>query len=184
MNYRNTNMGYGFVSRILHWLIFTLIVLAVLLGLEFTGMPRGEERTVVAALHKSLGLLLLLLMTARLVWRLSNPRPRNIDGAPRWQSLAALVVHYSIYVLVFAQMSTGILNTLYAGRSISFFKLFAIPGFERNHELHEFYEDMHILGWQILAIVIGLHALAALYHHFVRKDDSLKRMMVELDDQA
>jgi cytochrome b561 len=184
VNYKNTAIGYGLVSRTLHWLVLALMVLSVWLGLDFTGMERGEERTAVAALHKSLGLLLLLLMTARLAWRWSNPRPRNLEGAPRWQSLAAIVVHYSIYVLVFAQMAAGILNTLYAGRSVSFFQLFAIPAFERNHELHEFFEDMHILGWQILAMVIGLHALAAMYHHFVRKDDSLRRMLVKSDDQA
>ena len=81
-------------------------------------------------------------------------------------------------------MFTGILNTLYAGRSVSFFRLFAIPAFERNHDLHELFEEIHVLGWRILAIVIGLHALAALYHHFIRKDDSLRRMLVGVDGEV
>ena len=175
MALRNTTETYGWLAKILHWVIAILLVGLVAAGLTFTGMERGDERSQLAALHKSVALLTLLLMTMRLIWKLANPSPADPPGTPAWQNTAATVTHWLLYAAVYFQLTIGL---LVAGQQpIAFFGMFEIPPFlEQNREQHEFFEELHELGWTILAILVAIHVLAALYHHFIRKDDVLKRM--------
>ena len=72
---KNTAQSYGWLAKLLHWVIALLLVGLVYAGLTFNGMERGPERTELAALHKSMALLTLALMTLRLVWKFMNARP-------------------------------------------------------------------------------------------------------------
>lgn len=175
MGARNTAEAYGSIARILHWTIALLLIGLVYMGLTFTGMERGPERSELAALHKSFALLTLLLLTVRLVWKFMNPSPAHPAGVPGWQNLAATLTHRGLYLFVYVQLTIGV---LVAGqRPISFFGLFEFgPLLEQNREQHEMFEEWHGVGWQIIAVLVGLHVLAALYHHFVLKNDVLKRM--------
>ncbi|MDA0706597.1 MAG: cytochrome b/b6 domain-containing protein, partial [Proteobacteria bacterium] len=126
-------------------------------------------------IHKSIGLLLLLLMTVRLLWRFGNDAPADPAGTPGWQSLAARLVHWGLYAAIFFQLSMGIL--LSGQRPISFFGLFEFgPLLAENEAQHELFEELHAIGWIVIAALVGAHTLAALFHHFVKKDDVLRRM--------
>ena len=175
MGLKNTTDSYGSLAKILHWVIALLLVGLVWAGLTFTGMERGPERIELTALHKSFALLTLLLMTIRLVWKFMNPKPADPDGMPGWQRTASTVTHWALYAGVYFQITIGL---LVAGqRPIGFFGLFEIPPFlAENREQHEQFEELHELGWIVLAVLVGVHVLAALYHHFIVKDDVLKRI--------
>lgn len=175
MALKNTMESYGWLAKLLHWGIALLLVGLVYAGLTFTGMERGSDRTELAMLHKSVALLTLLLMSIRLVWKLMNPRPAEPAGTPGWQKTAATLTHFLLYAAVYFQLTVGI---LVAGqRPISFFGLFEIPPFlAENEEQHEFFEELHGWGWKILAGLVTLHVLAALYHHFKLKDNVLRRI--------
>lgn len=172
----NTTETYGWLARLLHWVIAGLIFYLIYLGLV-SGDLEGEAKAAMRATHKSVALLTLSLMTLRVAWRLMNPRPAAPEGAPRWQSLAAVWTHGLLYAAVFYQLFVGI---LVAGqRPIPFFGLFDVPPLlTENREQHEFFEALHKTGWIVLAVLVGIHVFAAVYHHFVRKDDVLKRMTV------
>jgi cytochrome b561 len=175
MALRNTKGSYGWLAKLLHWVIALLLVGLVYAGLTFNGMERGPDRTELAALHKSMALLTLLLMTARLVWKFMNPRPADPTGTPVWQNTAATLTHWLLYAAVYFQLTAGILVS--GQRAVSFFGLFEIPPFlEQNEEQHEFFEGLHAWGWKILAGLVTLHVLAALYHRIKLKDDVLRRM--------
>ncbi len=175
MALKNTTEQYGWLAKLLHWAIALLLVGLVYAGLTFTGMERGPERTELAALHKSVALLTLLLMTVRLVWKFVNPALADPEGMPGWQKAASAWTHRLLYAAVYFQLSIGL---LVAGqRPISFFGLFEIPPFlAENEELHEQFEGLHEVGWIILAVLVAVHVLAALHHHFILKDDVLRRM--------
>lgn len=172
---KNSTEQYGWMAKLLHWLVALMLVGMVWAGLTFEDMARGPERDELKALHMSFGMLLLAIMVVRLVWKLMNEKPADPPGTPGWQGLAATATHWILYAGIFFQLTVGL---LVAGqRPISFFGLFDVgPLVAEDREMHEFYEDLHVQGWKILAIIVGLHVLAALYHHFVKKDDVLKRM--------
>jgi len=176
MALKNTTETYGVLAKLFHWVIALMLVGLVVAGLTFTSMDRGPERAQITLIHKSTGLLLLLLMTLRLLWKFANPTPADPPGTPAWQSLAARLVHWGLYAAVFFQLTLGILVS--GQRPIPFFGLFEIgPLLVENEEQHEFFEELHEAGWIIIATLVGVHVLAALYHHFVKKDDVLKRML-------
>jgi cytochrome b561 len=175
MALKNTTDSYGWLAKLLHWSITILLVGLVYAGLTFNGMERGPDRTELAALHKSMALLTLLLMTGRLVWKFANPSPADPPGTPGWQKSAAKLTHWLLYAAVYFQLTAGILVS--GQRPFGFFGLFEIPALlDQNEEQHELFEGLHAWGWKILAGLVALHVLAALYHHFSLKDDVLKRM--------
>jgi cytochrome b561 len=175
MALRNTKESYGWLAKLLHWVIALLLVGLVYAGLTFNGMERGPDRTELAALHKSMALLTLLLITVRLVWKFMNTRPVVPTGTPAWQKTAATLTHWLLYAAVYFQLTAGILAS--GQRPIGFFGLFEIPPFlQENEEQHELFESLHGWGWKILAGLVTLHLLAALYHHIKLKDDVLRRM--------
>jgi cytochrome b561 len=175
MALKNTSTEYGWLAKLLHWAVALMLVCMVAAGLTFTSMERGDERTALAGLHKSFGLLLLLLMTVRLLWKFRNTAPADPAGTPGWQSVAARLTHWLLYAAVYSQLTIGI---LVAGqRPIAFFGLFEFgPILEQNEEQHELFEALHELGWITIAVLTGAHVLAALYHHFWKKDDVLRRI--------
>lgn len=178
MALRNTTHSYGWLAKLFHWGIALMLIAMVAVGLTFSNMERGPDAAALASLHKSTGLLLLVLMTARLVWKLANPVPVVPAGTPAWQALVARSVHWLLYAAVYFQLTMGV---LVAGqRPISFFGLFEIgPLLTENEEQHEFFEELHEIGWIVLVVLLVPHVAAALYHHFWLKDDVLRRMTTD-----
>lgn len=177
MTLRNTQDEYGSLAKWLHWLIAIGIFALIYLGLEQSGMERGPDRSEIRALHGSIAMLVLVLMTIRLAWRFMNEVPAHPDGMPGWQRAAAALVHWGIYIAVFVQLSAGALIVGTGGRPLPFFGLFSVPlPIAENHDNHEFWEEIHEFTWKIIAVLLVLHVLAALYNHFVAKNDVLRRM--------
>lgn len=176
MSLKNTAERYGAVTKFFHWLLFLLLLGAMVAGNINADMPDGPEKLDAVVLHKAFGVLILLLALLRLGWRLINPLPRDL--AVGWQQIVSVWVHRLLYVLMFAQPISGILMSQAAGYPVSFFGLFDVPMVIAENEalakgvLHECHEWI----WRVLALIVIIHALAAFYHHFVAKNDVLRRM--------
>lgn len=174
---RNTSSRYGLVSIGLHWLVAATVFGLFALGLWMDGLDYYDPWYRRAPdIHKSIGVLLFLVMIGRAVWRKTNYRPAPV-GTPFEQRLAHWV-HRTLYGLLFVLMLSGYLISTADGRAVEVFGWFSLPatfsGFENQEdiagEIHE------ILAFTLIGLT-ALHALAALKHHFMDRDETLKRML-------
>ncbi len=168
--------SYSDVAKALHWTIFVLIALMLYGGWTSEDLPR-EERLAALQNHSGLGLTILLLMIARLLWRLTHPVPALPADMPRWQEVASKATHHGLYFFVLLQPLIGLMM---AGTSTKgSLKAFGVLGLQiaPNETIHELGETLHGLNAWIIALLVALHIAAALYHHFVRRDTVLRRML-------
>lgn len=179
MSLRNTTNAYGVIAKSLHWLIAVGILVSIFLGLEQADMARGPEKTEVRALHASLAVGLFCLMTIRLAWRWLNDLPAHPEGSPRWQKISASVVHWGLYASVFTQLIAGTMVVSTGGNPLPFFGLFTIPlPVAENRAAHSWWEGVHEYTWRAVAVLLVIHIIAALFNHFIRKNDVLRRMTI------
>ena len=179
MGLRNTETEYGSLAKALHWLVAIGLFTLIYLGLEQAGMERGDEKSRIRFIHASIAAITLFLMTVRIVWRFMNDTPAHPDGMPGWQRMISSIVHWGLYITVFAQLFAGALMAGTGGNGIPVFGLFSIPvPVAENHDAHEWWEGVHEFAWKPIAFLLTVHVLAALYNHFVVKNNVLRRMTV------
>jgi len=179
---KNTETQYGIIARSFHWVLFLMFGFMIVAGNLLEEMPKGAEKIQAAGVHKSLGLLVLLLVLLRLIWRFSNITPKDPEGTPAIQTLVANAMHWVLYVLMFAQPLVGILMSQAAGYQVSFFGLATLPVIlNKDPSLADFLHGAHGTIWILLLLMVIIHAAGALYHHFVVKDDVLRRMGFSLN---
>ena len=178
MTLKNTPRRWGGVSQLLHWLVVLLILTTGVMGLVMGDMRNSPTKIEIYALHKSLGLTILALASLRLVWRLYAGAPLPVPGTPRWQDRLAALTHWLLYGLLFAIPLSGWTFNSAAGYPLQWFKLFNLPALTvRDADLRQLAGSAHeLLFWTLVALAL-LHAVAALYHHIVQRDDTLARML-------
>ena len=174
---KNNSTAYGTVSRTFHWLLFLLLTFAIVMGNLLAAMPKGAEKLQAAGMHKSFGVVLLMLILARFIWRQMNSVPKLPDGTTTGQAMLAKGMHWFLYLLMFAQPLSGILMSQAGGFPVSFFGLFEFPVLiEKDPEIAKFFRTMHGTIWIVLIVAVLGHAGAALHHHFIKRDSVLKQM--------
>lgn len=177
----NTSECYGSVAMALHWAMAALLVGLVVLGLYVAQLPdAGFDKTKIRLilLHKELGILALMLAALRLAWRVGSLLPRLVEGLPEWQQVAARFVHLCLYALMFAQPLTGWVMSSAAGLPVSFFGLFYLPNLVRHDEaLFRFLLEVHRWLGYALTLLVAVHVGAALEHHFLLRDGTLRKML-------
>ena len=176
---KNTQNKYGALAKSFHWLVAITVVGMFILGIWMVGLGYYDEWNKAAPhYHKSIGILLALVMVLRLFWRIYDPVPKAPAHHTNFEKVAARTTHRLIYLLIFAIMISGYLISTADERAIEVFNWFEIPSLG---ELFSQQEDIAGVIHEWLAyILIGLaslHALAALKHHFIDKDDTLKRII-------
>lgn len=179
MIWKNTSQRYSSISIALHWLMFILIV-AVYACIELRELyPKGSEpREMLKMWHFMLGLSVLCLVLVRLVVRfVSGAKPAIIPPLAPWQAFLANLAHYALYGLMLGMPIAGWLILSLAGKPIPFFG-FELPALAAENkalskQIKEIHETIGTLGYYL----IGLHALAALVHHYLLKDNTLRRML-------
>lgn len=181
MQIHNSSQHYGAVAMALHWLVLVLVAVSWLTGEFHEAFPKGPPRDAVIFAHVTLGLSIVALLVARLGWRLVDPPPAPEKSTlGRWADRAAQAAHYIMYALLFAVPASGVVTLFARGKALSIFGLFEIASpwvadraFARNMtEVHE----VLVNG---LLIVVALHVIAALAHHYVLKDRTLLKMLPE-----
>jgi len=166
---------YGGVAIFLHWTVAVLVVIVGILGLLHDSWPRATQAKWIN-IHAMIGLAVWVLMMWRLAWRLSHKPPALPQDAGEWSRRLSSPVHFLIYLLLFVIPAIGIVTFIFHGRVFDF-GLFQInPHVKSDRTIFHPTEDIHgYLAYGLFGLV-GLHVLAALWHHFVRKDGVLLRM--------
>ncbi|AIF49529.1 cytochrome b [Dyella japonica] len=163
--------------RFLHWVIAALVALA-LISIEIKGwLPKGSsERALVKWAHTQFGLSVLLMMLVRLAVRVRHAVPSITPPPPRWQMHAAHLMHLALYVLTLAVPLLGVTMMFCAGKPWSFAGLSLPVTIAPDAALAHRIEDMHETAGNGLLWLAIAHAVAAIYHHVVQRDDTLLRM--------
>jgi cytochrome b561 len=178
MALRNTTHRWGWLSQFLHWLIVVLIVLQVTLGLLAEDLPSGVRKLGLLARHKSVGITILALVVLRLLWRWLNPTPALPPTLKTWEVSLARLTHVLLYVVLFAMPLSGWLMSSARGFPVSWFGFFQLPDLvSKDKPLYNALVSTHICLSYVLYAVVALHVAAALKHHFVLRDDVLRRML-------
>lgn len=179
MNWKNAGTRYGALSMSMHWLMLLLLVGVYATILFHDAAPKGSEiRAAFKTWHFMLGLAVLVLVGARLVIRfLSGPAPRIEPESPLWQRRLSAIVHAALYVFMIGMPLLGWLALSAKGNPVLIFgaPLPALigPDKELAGSLKEIHEAIGTFGYYL----IGLHAAAALFHHYVLRDNTLALMM-------
>lgn len=178
MPVKNTEHRFGAVSMLFHWIMALIIIGMIALGLYMVELPIGLKKLKFYGWHKEFGVLVLMLVTLRLAWRFSNTTPALPPQMPKWEQFAANSMHYVLYGFMFALPITGWMLSSAAGLPVSFFGLFVLPDLVSASEpTRILFTQIHKwLAYGLIAAICG-HAAAALKHHFIEKDDILRRML-------
>jgi cytochrome b561 len=168
---------YHPASIYLHWIIFALFVVA-LASIEYRGeLPRSDPmRDTLRNVHMTAGQLVLVFFVLRAAIRLRFGAPSPLP-APRWQIGAAHLVHALLYLLMIALPVTGVLFNQAGGRDISFFGWILPQFIGVDRALRGNIKEVHEALGNAVYFIVGLHALAALFHHYLMKDGALRRML-------
>ncbi|MDX1454598.1 MAG: cytochrome b [Gammaproteobacteria bacterium] len=175
----NTKQEWGWLAIVMHWLSAVAVIGLFLLGIWMVELTYYDDWYHQApAIHKAVGMLLFGLVFLRLGWRLLNPPPATVPGTPRVIALAAEAAHWLIYLLLFAILASGYLMTTAKGDPVSIFGWFEVPAPGALVERQE--EIMGLLHyWTAWALVglVAIHAMGAIKHHVVDRDETLRRML-------
>jgi len=178
MTLRNTPHRWGAVSQFLHWLIVALVIVQVILANIAEDLPIGVRKLAMFARHKSFGITILGLVVLRLLWRLTNPTPPLPTTLKPYERVLATLTHAGLYIVLFAMPLTGWMMTSARGFPVSWFGFFQLPDFvPKNDALYNAMKETHDTLATVLFAIVFLHVAAALKHHFVMKDDVLRRML-------
>lgn len=169
---------YGPIAISLHWIVAALILFNLAFGLYLVGLPLSPQKLRYFSYHKWIGITVLLLAAARLLWRLGHPAPLLPATMPPWERRAAHVSHALLYVLFFAAPLSGWLFSSANGFQTVYLGVVPIPDLlGKNKEVADVLKIAHHWINYTLAAVIAVHAAAALKHHFIDRDDVLVRML-------
>lgn len=162
----------------IHWLT-VLLIAAVFATIELREyFPKGDVmRDQLKSLHFMLGLTVWLLVLARLVLRSRERTPQIVPSPSAWQMGAAHVMHALLYAVMIAMPVLGWLVLSGEGKPVPFFGLTLPPLMPENKALAHSIEDVHVFIGNAFYYLIGFHALAALAHHYLAKDNTLVRML-------
>jgi cytochrome b561 len=181
MPFRSTPAAWGTGARALHWIGAALVLFLIAYGWWMTHVPERGVRLGHFHLHSIVGAYFILLLALRLLWRAIDTTPAPPVGSKRWERRSAHAGHAALYALMIGAAATG--WALWSasptrvpievlGLEVPF--LFAEPNAARARRL----EGPHKLLSYLLLVVIVIHVAAALRHHFLKRNDVLRRMLV------
>lgn len=169
---------YTHTAVALHWLIALLIFGAFPLGVYMHELPLSPYKLQLYSYHKWAGMTVLLLALLRVLWRLTHKPPPLLPGMPRWQEIAAHVVHHGLYLLVLAVPLSGWLMSSALGFPVVWFGVLPLPDLiGKDKALGDMLKEVHeVLNYTLLLLVLA-HVGGALKHHLIDRDGTLARML-------
>ncbi|WP_323119833.1 cytochrome b [Burkholderia alba] len=166
---------YSAPAIFFHWAVFLLVALAYL-AIEIRGPKGTDSRVLWSNVHYWAGTLVLGLSVLRVIWRLVSRVPDPLPQ-PAWLSMLAKLAHLALYVFIIAQPLLGIMFVNMGGKPVTLAWLNgSFTLFGPNPELRPTIKAAHLFIGNLFYYVIGLHALAALWHHLIKRDATLRRM--------
>lgn len=179
----STNSAAARYSRgavILHWLIAVLIILNVVAAWVSEDMPK-PDRAMIIGNHKAIGIMVIGLTVVRIFWRLTKKPPPLVDTLKAWEAALSKVVHAALYFLMLALPLSGwaMSSSFSKGEGISLFGLVSVPALPVGYDKPTtgMYHEMHEIFANLMIALFVLHVAAALKHHLIDKDGTLRRMV-------
>jgi cytochrome b561 len=177
MTYGTRTGAYPASSKWLHWLVAICVLLTLPVSIAMKWAPEGPAQDALYHFHKSIGPLILLLMVLRLINRMVVGAPQPDPSIERWQKAASSAVHGLLYVLLIVMPVVGWAANSAYGAANPFFGLFTLPPIVgENQELATRLFVLHRWAGFLLMGLVAMHIGAALFHHFIRRDNVLLRM--------
>lgn len=176
MTAQNTSTAYGSVAKFFHWIIAILVLGMLIYGFFLEDFPK-DIQPITYNIHKVTGLTIFLLMALNIIWRIYNPKPVWPFNMPDWQQIMAKVVHVLLYITVLIMPMLGLIGSVAAGRPPHIGSIIITLPIEKNKALAEASMATHNFVAIVLIILISLHVCGALYHHYIKQDNILRRML-------
>ncbi len=178
MMLRNTTEHWGSPAKLLHWLMALGILSSMTLGVVMVNLPMSALKFELYAIHKSLGMTLLVLAALRISWRWLNPVPALPQDLEAYERRLASWAHGLFYVLLFAMPVSGYVINSAANFPLNVFGLVQVPNVvPESEQVTEAAKWVHATLFWFFAGLISVHIVGALRHHFVLKDGILRRML-------
>ncbi|WP_339806596.1 cytochrome b [uncultured Marinobacter sp.] len=179
MQIRNNIQRYGMVNVCLHWLVAFTVFGMFGLGYYMVGLGYYDPWYRSAPdIHRSIGVLLFMVVIFRLVWRLLDTHPQALVSHRRFEIVLARIAHFLLYGLMLVVMISGYLISTADGSSVRVFDWFEVPSATgRVRNLEDSAGEVHYWSTWTLVVLAGLHGLAAVKHHLIDRDNTLRRML-------
>ena len=172
---RSASSRYGVAAQAFHWLTVVLVLAAYALS-------KGDQDSLYSAaadglrrIHEALGVLVFIVVMLQLVWRLIDSKPAK-QPVPRWMAAAAKLVHFALYALLIAIPATAVLGTWLVGIPVTLPGFDIAPPIAKAHRLGQLIMEIHITRGDAILWIAGVHAAAALFHHFYLRDEVFQSM--------
>lgn len=178
MRLRNSSTHYGLIAQLLHWSIALITLSLFALGLWMVELDYYDAWYQRAPWwHKGFGIFVFGLVLFRLGWKLVSPSPASLDSHKTWEKISAKAAHHTMNLLLLLIGISGYLIVTAKGDPVEVFNWFSIPAVITGiPKLEDLAGDIHFyLACALIAIVI-IHALAAIKHHVIDRDATLRRM--------
>lgn len=170
---------YNRTARSLHWLIAVLLLGQFVFGWWLGDIPRNTPaRGYYVNLHKSVGMLMGLLIVLRIGWRLKHGSPPWPASLPRWQQWLAAASHHGMYLFMVVMPLSGYLASNFSKHGVKFFNTLLLPPWgSDDKQLYAVFNQTHKIAAAVLLALVALHVLAALQHG-LRRDGIMSRMWI------
>jgi cytochrome b561 len=169
---------YGPLAKAVHWTVAALVAVMFALAWIFLYMPKGKVHDLLVALHQSVGAVVLVLMLGRIVSRIFSgfpPFPSSVTWLERGLARTVEILLYAALIVV---PVSGWIFTNADGAEAAFFGLFTLPRLaDKDFAVRDFVWFFHKNGQYAILVLLGLHITGALRHHFLKKDQVLRRML-------
>jgi cytochrome b561 len=170
------DVPYTPIARALHWTTAVLLLVLFGLGISMTRWVADENKIQVYSWHEWVGITVFALTAWRLLWRLTHPAP-PID-VPRWEKAAAAAVYAAMYLVLIAQPIVGWLMSTAYGFPVVYLGVLPLPApVSEDRALAERLDQLHVTLAVLLALLFAAHVAGVLYHHLIRRDSVLNRML-------
>jgi cytochrome b561 len=174
---KNSKEKYGIISKTIHWAVVGLFIYMFYLALTMMGMEDSADKWAMYGEHKQFGILILILVLFRIGWIVANKNPEYPQKDSKWKKGLATATHWFLYTIMLAFPISGYLMSMAGGHGIVFFGL-AVPDLiGESKSIGDLGHSIHGILEYVTYVIVGLHVVGALYHHFIEKDNVLNRML-------
>ena len=171
----NSFSKYGLLAKLFHWITFVILILQIPFGFYLVGLEFSDRRIDLENIHIFIGLMVFYITLFRLIWKFFNSSPTDGNSFFKGQIFVAKVNHFLLYLSIFTITISGVLKKLYMGEKLNF--LFFKYGFyQDNFTLADTFYEVHIYANYLLIVLVALHILAVIVHHFIFKDKILDKI--------
>ena len=177
MQIKTNENKYGVVRKTNHWVVAIMFIALLSVGVYMTNIPVSDLKWELYGMHKSFGVLITLFIAFRLIWLKFDNRMDN-SKLTKLERVGSASIHGLLYLLMLIMPISGMLMSMAHGYQVKVFNLFALPMLvNKNEQLANFMGSAHFYAGYFAIGLVVVHVLASLFHHFVKKDGILRRMI-------